>query len=88
MSETKKCVFCGNKADWDNLGGICNDCYNRMETQDAIARIRADERAKVIDEFVNAIEEHQQKNWIDNLEYGITFADIEEVANQLKSTKQ
>lgn len=42
------------------------------------------ERAEVIDEFVNVLEKHQQENWIDNLEYGITFADIEEVAEQLK----
>ena len=41
-------------------------------------------RADAISEFVKALEEHQQKNWIDNLEYGITFADIEEVAEQLK----
>lgn len=41
-------------------------------------------RAEAIDEFVNALEKHQQENWIDNLEYGITFADIEEVAEQLK----
>ena len=44
-------------------------------------------RADAIEEFVKALEEHQQKNWIDNLEYGITFADIEEVAKQLKEKK-
>lgn len=26
-----KCVFCGKKADWDNFGGICNDCYKGEE---------------------------------------------------------
>lgn len=39
---------------------------------------------KAIDDFVKKIEEHQQENWVDNLEYGITFSDIEQVAEQLK----
>lgn len=39
---------------------------------------------KAIDDFVKKLEEHQQENWIDNLEYGITFSDIEQVAEQLK----
>ena len=41
-------------------------------------------RNKAIDDFVKKLEEHQQENWIDNLEYGITFSDIEQVAEQLK----
>lgn len=52
-------------------------------TEKQVAEIRAD----AIEEFVKALEEHQQKNWVDNLEYGITFADIEEVAEELKEKK-
>lgn len=40
---------------------------------------------KAIDDFVKKLEEHQQENWIDNLEYGITWNDIEQVAEQLKA---
>lgn len=39
---------------------------------------------KAIDDFVKKLEEHQQENWVDNLEYGITWNDIEQVAEQLK----
>ena len=44
-----------------------------------------EEYNKAIDDFVKKLEEHQQENWIDNLEYGITFSDIEQVAEQLKA---
>lgn len=39
---------------------------------------------KAVDDFVEKLEKHQQENWIDNLEYGITFSDIEQIAEQLK----
>ena len=44
----------------------------------------AEIRAKAISDFLKALEELTQKNWIDHLEYGITWADLEEVAEQLK----
>ena len=37
------------------------------------------------DEFVKALETYEQENWIEHLEYGITFNDIETVAEQLKA---
>ena len=39
---------------------------------------------KALEDFEKALEKHQQDNWIDNLEYGITFDDVEEVIKQLK----
>lgn len=39
---------------------------------------------KALDDFVVAIEKHQQENWISNLEYGLTFDDLESVKNELK----
>lgn len=39
---------------------------------------------KALDYFYKALEKNQQDNWTDNLEYGITFADVEKVINQLK----
>ena len=41
-------------------------------------------RAKAIDEFISKLEKHTQENWIDHQEYGITWADIEQVAEQMK----
>ena len=41
-------------------------------------------RAKAISDFLKALEELTRKNWIDHLEYGITWADLELVAEQLK----
>lgn len=52
-----------------------------------IEKARADERAKVLDEFEARLEKHQQDNWVDNLEYGITFADIDEVIEEMKRNK-
>lgn len=39
---------------------------------------------QALEDFYKALEKNQQDNWIDNLEYGITFADVEEVIRQLK----
>ena len=44
----------------------------------------AEIRAKAISDFLKALEELTKKNWIDHLEYGITWADLESVAEQLK----
>lgn len=44
-------------------------------------------RNKAIDEFVGRLEKHTQENWIDHQEYGITWADIEQVAEQLKGVR-
>lgn len=39
---------------------------------------------QALEDFYKALEKKQQADWIDNLEYGITFADVEEVIKQLK----
>jgi uncharacterized protein (UPF0305 family) len=36
-----------------------------------------------IKEFLQRLEKHQKENWIDNMEYGITWADLEEVAKEM-----
>ena len=41
-------------------------------------------RNKAIDEFVSRLEKHEQENWIDHHEYGITWSDIEMIAEQMK----
>ena len=66
-------------------GHNCEDCESAINP--LLDEYDRQIRAEAIDEFVKALEEHQQKNWIDNLEYGITFADIEEVAKQLEEKK-
>lgn len=43
--------------------------------------------SKAIDDFIKKLEEHEHKNWIDNLEYGITWSDIEQIAEKLKEHK-
>ena len=42
---------------------------------------------KAIDDFIKKLEEHEHKNWIDNLEYGITWSDIEQITEELKEHK-
>lgn len=39
---------------------------------------------QALEDFKVSLEKHQQENWIDNLEYGITFADVESVIDELK----
>ena len=42
---------------------------------------------KAIDDFIKKLEEHEHNNWVDHLEYGITWDDIEQIANKLKEHK-
>lgn len=41
-------------------------------------------RNKAIDEFIERLNKHEQENWIDHHEYGITWSDIERIAEQMK----
>jgi NACalpha-BTF3-like transcription factor len=41
-------------------------------------------RSKSIDEFVSRLEKHDQENWVDHQEYGITWSDIELIVEQMK----
>jgi len=36
LSENKKCVFCGKEAEWDNFGGVCNQCFFKIEFEAAM----------------------------------------------------
>lgn len=87
---------CSNWETNDDIGYECADeCEQIAEWLEELKEMWADQgyvgdfwyergRQDAIDEFIKSIEEHQSRNWIDNLEYGITFADLEEVAEQLK----
>lgn len=44
----------------------------------------AEIRAKAIKDFLDKLLEHETENWVDHQEYGITWADLELVAEQLK----
>lgn len=39
---------------------------------------------KAIDDFIKKLEEHEHNNWVDHLEYGITWSDIEQITKELK----
>ncbi len=60
-------------------GGFTDDLLNMGYTKGI-----KDGYAKAIDEFVSRLEKHEQENWIDHHEYGITWSDIEMIAEQLK----
>ena len=42
---------------------------------------------KAIDDFIKKLEQHEHKNWVDHLEYGITWSDIEQITKELKDHK-
>lgn len=44
-------------------------------------------RQKTIDEFVERLKKHEQENWIDHQEYGITWSDIEKIAEEMRGAK-
>lgn len=70
-----KCVF--------HIGGACSiKCKGTVTLQ----MYRNMVYNKALDDFIKAIEKQQQENWIGNLEYGITFDDLETVKNELKSS--
>ena len=60
-----------------------NDCLQE-EINELPAVNEAEIRAKAIKDFLDVLLEHETKNWVDHLEYGITWADLEFVAEQLK----
>lgn len=39
---------------------------------------------KAIDDFVDSLDKHTQENWVEHQEYGMTWSDIERIAEQLK----
>lgn len=39
---------------------------------------------KAIDDFLDSLDKHTQENWVEHQEYGMTWSDIERIAEQLK----
>ena len=81
--------------DWENMKDIAEEHEQLAEWLEELKKYQSYKPIdkefykagynKAIDDFVKALEKHQQENWVDNLEYGITFDDIEQVAEQLKA---
>lgn len=63
---------------------ICERNNDLLISSEDVKKLARSERNNAIDEFVNRLEKHQQENWVDNLEYGITWSDIELIAKQMK----
>lgn len=52
-----------------------------------IQECEMDKYNKVIDEFIERLEKHERDNWVDFRQYGITWADINMIAKQMKGEK-
>lgn len=80
----KTCENCEYESE-DIEGKHCRKCIHNAE-EHFVPKINHEKeiRAKAIDEFVGRLEKHTQENWIDHQEYGITWGDIEHVAEQMK----
>lgn len=84
---TRKAEYHEQLAEWlEKLNSYkLGECINDCEHYDNCSNyIYSKGYTKAIDDFVKKLEEHQQENWVDNLEYGITWNDIEQIAEQLK----
>ena len=55
-----------------------------ITTDTGLKEIKRREKIKAIDEFIDRLDKHMQENWVSNLEYGITWDDIELIAEQIK----
>lgn len=44
----------------------------------------AEIKKKTIEDFLEKLSDHETKNWIDHMEYGITWSDLELIAKQMK----
>lgn len=58
--------------------------YENCHNLTCRTRCEKDGYVKGIDNFVETLNRHEQENWIDHMEYGITWSDIELVAKKLK----
>jgi hypothetical protein len=56
---------------------IVRDIIPMVEEQPTVSN------ADIIKEFLQRLEKKQKENWIDSLEYGITWDDLEEVAKEM-----
>ena len=50
--------FVAKKADWDNFGGICNDCYIELEQRERLAEIKRHNYKQFADELIEYIDTH------------------------------
>ena len=95
---SKPCIECAEEheqlADWledyKKLKSIDEDlrlkyCYEDLSEADNLGYLRGYNKA--IDDFIKKLEEHEHNNWVDHLEYGITWDDIEQIAEKLKEHK-
>lgn len=67
-----------------NINQMCTDVANRLEE---LEKENKEIRSKTIDEFVERLEKHEQENWIDHQEYGITWSDIERIADEMRGAE-
>ena len=77
--------------DYKKLKSIDEDlrlkyCYEDLSEADNWGYLRGYNEA--IDDFIKKLEEYEHKNWVDNLEYGITWNDIEQIAKELKGCEE
>ena len=80
----KTCENCEYEHE-DIEGSHCRHCiHNAEEHFEPKINHEKEIRAKAIDEFVSRLEKHEQENWVDHHEYGITWSDIERIAEQMK----
>ena len=81
-SMNKKDLICHIRTiekNWENAL-ITNDIqYHNCK------RLLAEERNKAIDEFVDRLEKYEQENWVNHLEYGINWSDIEHIVQEMKA---
>lgn len=55
-----------------------------LMSDDDIKELARNVRNIAIDDFISRLEKHTQENWIDHQEYGITWADIEQIAEEMR----
>ena len=85
------CIDCGgtfisHKCD-KRTSPYCGDCKRKHDYERQKQRNREKEifiKSKAIDDFIKALEEYEQENWISHHEYGIDWSDIEFVTNKVK----
>ena len=66
---------------WENALITNETQYNNHK------KLLVEERNKAIDEFVERLKKHEQENWIDHQEYGITWSDIEKIAEEMRGAE-
>jgi hypothetical protein len=68
--------------DWDKAEDINGNPVYVLDKRD-IDKEPTVSKTDIIKEFLQRLEKQQQENWIDNLEYGITWNDLEKIAKEM-----